>query len=175
MMVSISIFTLAILASMMSMAKGISDTEYVKKKIISTYLAQEGIEYIRNMRDTYMLYSGDTQTGWNSFKSKLITASCDQNNGCYFDDQNLDYNNNNMPLTQIQVLSCGSSCPNLLYNSTTSRYNYVTGGTSSGYIRKIKIQQLNSDEVVISSTVFWTQVSGTYSVTFSENLYNWIE
>jgi hypothetical protein len=33
----------------------------------------------------------------------------------------------------------------------------------------------NADEVRILSTVSWTQGSGSYSVTFSENLFNWVE
>src|ERR1035437_5973697 len=96
MMVSIAIFTLAVLTSIIAMSKGLSDTQYVKKKVIATYLAQEGVEYMRNMRDTYMLYSGTAQAGWDAFNAKLSAASCDTATGCYFDDQNLVYTNANM-------------------------------------------------------------------------------
>jgi type II secretory pathway pseudopilin PulG len=65
-LVAISIFTISILGLISVLASGISDTGYAKKKISATYLAQEGIEYTRNIRDTHVLYGGST--GWNDFK-----------------------------------------------------------------------------------------------------------
>jgi Tfp pilus assembly protein PilV len=123
-LVSISIFTVSILGLLSILSQGISDTGYAKQKMIAAYLAQEGIEYVRNMRDTYVLYdSVDAQTGWNKF----INA------------------NKNYP----------SVTPN--------------------FTRTIQMTTLNSDEVTISSTVSWAQGSGNYNITFSENLFNWIE
>ncbi|MEJ0001975.1 MAG: prepilin-type N-terminal cleavage/methylation domain-containing protein [bacterium] len=62
-LVAISIFTLSVLIMLSVLSKGISDTAYAKKKLIASYLAQEGIEYMRNMRDTYMLYSATRRRG----------------------------------------------------------------------------------------------------------------
>jgi Tfp pilus assembly protein PilV len=57
-LVAVSIFSLSILSLMAVLAQGISDTNYAKQRIIAAYLAQEGIEYVRNMRDTYVLFAG---------------------------------------------------------------------------------------------------------------------
>src|SRR3989344_968315 len=138
-LVAISIFTVSILALLSILTQGISDTNYAKNKIIASYLAQEGIEYIRNMRDTFMLYDpADTQTGWNSFSSKLVNASCEVSNGCYFDDQNLNYADPSQPMAEITVAACGSPCPPLLYDETTGKYGYAAG-VDSGFTRKISI------------------------------------
>ncbi|MDD5721147.1 MAG: hypothetical protein PHT16_01715 [Candidatus Pacebacteria bacterium] len=67
-LVSISIFTMSILGLMSILASGISDVNYAKQKMTAEYLAQEGIEYVRNMRDTDVLYDTDgAQVGWNKF------------------------------------------------------------------------------------------------------------
>ena len=55
-LVALSIFTMSILGLMSVLSQGMSDTTYVKRKNIATYLAQEGIEYIRNIRYTYVRY-----------------------------------------------------------------------------------------------------------------------
>jgi Tfp pilus assembly protein PilV len=174
-LVAISIFTTSILALMSIMTQGISNTGYAKKKIIASYLAQEGIEYMRNLRDTYVLYNSTSQNGWNAFNNKLSSAGCMGNNGCYFNADGLVYSDDSQPMIDITMTGCGSSCQTLLYDSTTGKYGYTTG-VNSGYIRKIKvIAQPGPDETKISSTVYWTQGSGTYNMVFSESLFNWVE
>jgi len=174
-LVAISIFTTSILALLSILTQGVANTNYAKKKIIGSYLAQEGIEYLRNMRDTFVLYdTTSSQAGWTAFNTKLTNASCTAVNGCYFNDQNLDYTNNSQPMAGIAVTACGASCPALLYDTASGKYGYVSG-TSSGFIRKIRITQVSANEMKVYSTVSWTQGSGTYSMNFSESLFNWIE
>lgn len=179
-LVAISIFTTSILALLSVLSQGISNTNYAKKKIIASYLAEEGVEYIRNLRDTFVLYSATTQAGWDSFNSKVVPSPdtlCASTNGCYFDDRNVSFSDASMPMTDLLLTACSSpTCSNgaLLYDSATGKYNYVTG-TSSGYNRRIKITQISANETKIFSTVFWTKGSGSYNIVFSENLFNWIE
>ena len=65
-LVAISIFTVSILGIMSVLASGISQTSYAKQKMIASYLAQEGIECIRNIRDTYVLYQDSND--WTNFR-----------------------------------------------------------------------------------------------------------
>lgn len=123
-LVAIAIFTSSIIALMAVLANGISDTNYAKKKMTATYLAQEGIEYVRNMRDTSVLFDPDgAQAGW------------------------------------IAFIAAGKTCPSADPNFPCT----------------ISMEQISPDEVKIASDVSWTQGSGTYHATFSENLFNWIE
>ena len=68
-LVAVSIFTMSIMALLVVLTQGIANNNYAKKKILASYLAQEGIEYIRNMRDTYTLYTGVPGNSWNGFKA----------------------------------------------------------------------------------------------------------
>ncbi|MCX6752231.1 MAG: type II secretion system protein [Candidatus Nomurabacteria bacterium] len=128
MLVAISIFTVSLLGIMSVLASGVANTTYAKQKMVATYLAQEGIEYVRNMRDTEVLYgSGNIIARWNRFK-----------------------NNPNIAST-------------------------IPAPSDASFTRTISMTKINSDEVQIFSKVEWTQGSGSYSITFSENLFNWIE
>lgn len=179
-LVAIAIFTTSILALMAVLSQGISDTGYVKKKLLATYLAQEGIEYMHNMRNTCMLASGET--GWGPFVLKLKNNGCGGANGCYFSDT---YVSHCSALTPI-ITACGvNPCPNLNYNTATGTYNNDPIGGSvadSGFARQITIASTDpfdpnnyAKEVKITSTVSWTQGSGTYQVSFSDYLSSWIQ
>jgi len=175
-LVAISIFTVSLLGMMTILSGSISNTFYAKQKIVASYLAQEGIEYIRNMRDTYVLYSADGQTGWNSFNDNLSTHSCMTENGCFLNADNLFSLPTPMPMTKVTLTACSSStCPSgiLSYDSTTGKYGFT--GTVSTFTRKIVVNIVSSEETRISSTVSWAQGSGNYSIVFSESLFNWVE
>ncbi|MEK7569585.1 MAG: prepilin-type N-terminal cleavage/methylation domain-containing protein [Patescibacteria group bacterium] len=173
-LVALSLFSVALLGVIVSLGQGISDTGYVKRKMTAEYLAAEGIEYIRNFRDTYTLYSATGQAGWTSFNSRLTGANCNTT-GCYFNSSGVSYTDNTTPIYDLTLTSC-ASCPTLYYHSTTGKYDYdPVGGVNSGFSRKINTSAVNVNETRISSTVTWTEKSRTYSITFSENLYNWVE
>lgn len=182
-LVAISIFTTSILALTSVLANGISNTGFAKRKIIASYLAQEGVEYIRNMRDTYVVYdTTSSQNGWNAFNTKIAggvyplgTSICASGSGCYFDDKDLYYSNQAQPIINIPVYACSGVCPHLFYHATTGKYNYDNSGTNSVYTRKITVSQTSTYETKITSTVSWTQGSGSQNVTFSLSLFNWIE
>ncbi|MFA6274120.1 MAG: type II secretion system protein [Candidatus Paceibacterota bacterium] len=184
-LVAIGIFSTSILVMMVVLGAGISDTNYAKRKIIATYLAQEGIEYIRNIRDTYELFptniGGD---GWVDFKVAVSNCISNSNNksGCLFYDGNLIPGDED-PMNSIKILPCEDTdnlCTKgiLYYDPATGRYNPGQANffPSSGFTRSIIVEFLgNVDEIKVSSTVHWKQGSGDQSVTFSENLFNWIQ
>ncbi len=69
-LVSLSIFSVSVILFMSVLGSGITDTNYAKQKIVAGYLAQEGIEYMRNMRDNNVLYDPmGPQHGWDTFKT----------------------------------------------------------------------------------------------------------
>ena len=166
-LVAISIFTVSLIGVMSVIADGIADTNYAKRKVVATYLAQEGIEYIRNMRDTEVLYgSGNGGAKWNRFQSDF--GSCDD-----------DTNENSacgVVVPPFDISTCSSLNQCKLYINDGG-YNTDSDGIDSGFVRKVWLTPINTgeNEVRITSKVYWTQGSGDYSITFSENLFNWVE
>lgn len=174
-LVAISIFTVAVLAMMGVLSNNLTDVNYAKRKAIATYLAQEGTEYFRNMRDTFVLYQGGGTNGWNDFLVKISPCEKTQGSlGCYFRDE-MDYADNNAPITGnlFGIVQCLSgTCEPLKYNATIGSYSY-TGVTDSGFTRKINTIQVNDHEVQIISTVSWDYAGKHSEVSFSENLFSW--
>jgi len=174
-LVAISIFTVSIIALLTVLSGSIADTNYAKRKMVATYLAQEGIEYMRNMRDTYLLYEPNGTVGWDDFKVKLNPCDTNSSKGCYFDDQILDFNDQTRPIIDIPVTACPLAvCPVLLYNNITGKYNY-TSGTDSGFTRRIHMTNTNDHEIQIQSLVTFSDGATQYQVTLSEDLFNWIQ
>ncbi|MCM2339093.1 MAG: prepilin-type N-terminal cleavage/methylation domain-containing protein [Burkholderiales bacterium] len=160
-LVAISVFSFAVLGLMSVLSNGITDIGYAKKKTVAVYLAQEGVEYIRNMRDNYIFFGGNP--GWNNFKAQL--ASCNAGSECGFSTTN--------PIVVNSCTSNPSVCKIYLNNGD---YNTNSSGNDSGFSRKIWMEVIESSrEVKIFSQVSWTQGSGTYKIILSENLFNWTE
>ena len=175
-LVAISIFTISILGMLSVLASSISNTSYAKQKITAEYLAQEGIEYVRNIRDNYVLYtSAMPALNWNAFKATSTLAQCtdDANNSCGFDDSV-------RPTSSISFFKCGTNSINCkLYLDNNGNYNNVNvaGSTDSGLTRKIWMKTIpsNPDEVEIFSEVDWNQGSNVDKAVFSEDLFNWTQ
>ena len=165
-LVAVSIFTVSILGLISVLASGISDTGYAKKKIIATYLAQEGIEYVRNARDAYVLFPDVNGTSWNYFVT--IISDCIAGNECGFDRPVSGYFFDD----DLHFCSDANGCKLYINNGG---YDASAFGVDSGFTRKLWAEAVSNDEVKVYSTVSWTQGSGNYSITFSENLFNWIE
>lgn len=173
-LVAIFIFSLAVMTFVSVFNQGIRGVDSAKKKVTAAYLAEEGIEYLRNMRDTSMLYTASKTDGWNNFVSRLAAAGCDKSDGCYFDDQSLFDLSSDMPIMNIPIETCLGTCPTLSFDKSTSTYGYAVG-TNSGFIRKISFKNINNDEIKIISEVIWRQGMNFGTVSFSENISAWIE
>jgi len=98
--------------------------------------------------------------------------------GCYLDDNDIFEGGSSLTVKNILYSVCLSGvCPKLKYdlgNNSNGKYNYGYG-FDSVFTRKIIMTTVNANEIKVSSTVYWNQGSGQHSVTFSENLFNWIE
>lgn len=173
-LLAISIFSISIVVMMSVLSGGVADTNYTEQKIIANYLAQEGVEYVRNLRDTLMLYNiNGPAAGWGALKNKLTAAGCLSDNGCYFNPAGLNYESISESVANLQVISCTGACPIISYNVADGEYGY--NGSALGYRRKIQFLNVNVNEIKITSTVTWEKESQTYSTAFTENLFNWIE
>lgn len=178
-LVAVSIFTVSVLALMMVLSNSLSNANYAKRKLVATFLAQEGVEYMRNLRDTYVLYEPSpppppNQNRWVNFKGHIS----DCNSACYFDHTEIDFFDQSQPIIDMPIVLCpAQNCSELFYDSLTGEYNYDVAGINSGYIRKIQISDVtgsvNGDEVKVISTVSYSTPSGTKSISLEENLFNW--
>jgi len=178
-LVAVSIFSVSLIGILSVLGSGIADTNYAKRKMTATYLAQEGIEYIRNVRDTYVLYATSLTKGWGeedeegTFINKIKKCNLNGNNeGCGI--------NNSVPMTQGNfIFKCTS---NEKCNLSENNGNYYSNGNNSstdpdsGFIRRIWMEEtVPGAEAKIFSKVEWKQGPIDHDITFSESLFNWTE
>src|SRR3990172_1148250 len=156
-LVALSIFSTSIVVLIYLTSSGVANTNTAKNKFIASYLAQEGVEMARNIRDTAFLSGAD----WEIFSGKL--AACAPANGCTIEPATL---------TVPPCLDLG--CPVINYDAS-GFYNYLTG-TPSIFTRTIIATDTGSSyETNVSSVVSWLQGAKMHSVAFSENLLDWIK
>ena len=127
----------------------ISFTSLSSSKLVASYLAQEGIEIVRNVRDGNWL----EQEGW---KTGLADGDWQAD---YNDLALFNYNDNNF----LKIDSSGF-------------YSYDSGNNTK-FKRKITIKQEtdaeNNEYLKVSVEVMWKQIGKDHTVTAQEYLYNW--
>lgn len=150
--IAIFVLTIGIIGVFSVLPQMLSYTAFSSSQLIAAYLSQEGIEIVRNIRDTNWLTPGNS---WNT--------GLDQG------DYEADYND-------PDLTSCSSPCDynhNLRFVKLDGGfYNYDTGGDTK-FKRKITITP-EADYLKVSVLVEWQEKGKTRSIAVQENLYNWV-
>lgn len=163
-LVAIGILSIAILGTFTAVQSGLQDSGVSKDRITAFWLAQEGMEYIKNIRDENALHNlSGVSTNW--------LHGLSENNGdpCYFGKTcKID-----SPLKQ--VTSCGGgfgSCPVLNEDSATGLFGYNGGWPATYFKREIQFSQNSADEILVTIRMSWTSRGTPYSFQVTESLFN---
>ena len=171
-LVAITMLTTVIATIMSLVQTSLQANAYAQDQVVAKNLAEEGIEYIRNIRDVNMINGAN----WLTSIAKDVSSPCGNIAGagaqatCKVD-----------PFTLAIPSTCttsDNSCT-LKYDSTNGRYTYASG-TLSKFKRSITVQRVDQDSgsglwfsVLVQSTVTWSEPTGTRTYVASEYLFNW--
>jgi len=160
--VSLAIFSASIVGLIAITSQGVADVNLAKNKLTASYLAQEGVELVRNMRDTNAL---DENLDWNTLLADLKGCISTDGTGCNIDALN------------GAIKGCSPTGCQMFYDSKGFYRGSGMPPDESIFTRLIVITDLglDPDQIKIDSTVFWTQKSGTESVTMGSIIFNWIQ
>lgn len=153
--VAISVLLVAITGPLVLVSLSLKASFSAKEQMIGVLLAQEGIEYVRNKRDTNILAGNDWLDG-------LSGASyCGGSDGCIVD------------AAAEEIAACSGGCKTLLYDPQTGLYGY-TSGEESSFTRSIIVTEAVADrEAEVVSTVFWKIAGITHTVIVRDRLFAW--
>lgn len=134
-------------------------------RFTAAYLAQEGIEAVRNIRDTNWLNDRDWMTG--------LYGDTDCTQGCEVDYTTMG--------TATSPLTPWSDPGRYLYIKTAGFYGYSqTNATPTKFRRKITITSKPLGVIHVSAEVIWSEKSNILnpitedrSIEVEEDLYNW--
>lgn len=158
-LVAITILLIAVVGPIALIGDSIRKMYYARDEVLAINLAQEGIEMVRQVRDTNML-SG----------SAWLTNLAD---GTYL----IDAGNSMTGAPGTFVIYCGAACvPQPIYldgNTGLYRQGVVFSSTRFSRIVTISSAGLPANERQITSTVTWLTGGSTGSVSVSEYIFSW--
>lgn len=167
MLVAVLIFTLSLAALMTIAARGLKLANQTQKQVVAEYLALEGIEGVRNVRDAAFI-RGDNNLTWQLVFDRdgcLSEQSTSGNTGCTISIGGED-GINLVPCAQCKVY----------YSPTT--YSYRQGETSGLYQDSLFVRRIiltsspdNPEEMIVTVTVSWN--NGADKVVYTEDLLLW--
>ena len=164
-LIAISILVLAVTGAFAAAQNGISSATFSKDQIVAFYLAEEGIEEIRNLRDQ----NGLAGVSWLSGIAGSVNDPCYFGNVCMVDAVSPD-----------KVISkCGTeagSCPVLKQDPDTGFFGYDSDWADSPFKREVQLVQVspsNSHEVTIVVTVTWAKGLLSRQFQAKENIFDW--
>ncbi len=161
--IAVVLFTIAVAATLSLLARSVYFSNTSADRITAVYLAQEGLEFIRNTRTSNLL----SQQPWLTNLNNCITATC-----------TIETLSNTNVAARVQPCS-GSTCLLSRFNSSFSVYGYNSTWAQTIFERKIRVTPQtggvnpNADEVLVTVIVSWTQKNVPYSITLKDHLFNW--
>ncbi len=175
-LIALSIFTTSLLGLMVISSQGISGTNFARNQLTASYLAEEGIEYVRVIRDSE--YVANPAIAFEEIFSVTHPLGNCANKNCA-----IAVGTGACPaqtcMGQIKVKKCLNNTCEVLYRNSQGFYNYTDLG-NTGFTRTIRIDLadpgdnlLSADEARITSTVTWQEGLATKTVSLTENLFGW--
>lgn len=169
-----AVIIIIILSALVTIGRmALSNNEYLAERAQAIYLAQEGLEMTRQIRDTNWI-DGDNSTKWNTLYD-TNTNTCTSTDYC---DYSITYipDPNNEALGRIQLTSAAPGFKTITINNV-------------GFDQRIRIASITSDSqsqllpslgtnlkpyaIKVTSTVDWRFSGQNKTVNLSEFLTNW--
>ncbi|MGD0328482.1 MAG: prepilin-type N-terminal cleavage/methylation domain-containing protein [Minisyncoccia bacterium] len=180
-MVAITILTVAIAGAFFTANSSLVAAEIARDQLTASYLAQEGIEYVRMMRDDEYLKAyqvGGTNvstTAWNNFLNGSDAASITQCRGTISSPITctLDPSRSMGSGSGSSLQPCSGSACIPLYLASTGIYNEQSSGTKTSFTRTIQAVDISASDERIVSKVSWSFHGISHSVTITDHLTPW--
>ncbi len=177
-LVAIAILLLSITSAFSVAQSSLQSSNFAKNRTTAYFLAQEGIESIRHLRDNngLKMLKENANPGSISWLGGFAEPG-DRNSPCA-----LDVNTCLIAvLAFMNAVNCNGVCPNFwhLGNEFFQYKGDEEEGAITSFNRSIQLYSVsdengpNDNEIQVVVTVTWNQGAIEKSVVVSENLYNW--
>jgi len=132
----------------------VNSTKSSRLRIIAISLSQEGLEIVRNIRDSNWLAGRRTPLNW--------WDGLGDNSGPM--DYRAQYNISNLLSYSITPLRINNGF-----------YQYGAGGENTPFYRKITIEHIGNNQIRVISEVTWNERGRNQIISAETRLYNWLE
>lgn len=153
-LVAVAVLLMALLGPFAIAQQSLRSAYYARDQVTAYYLAQEGIEFVRAIRDENYLSGEDWLTG--------IAACTDQ--PCTVDMQNFEYE-----------LCPNGVCPPVRISAVGGLFNQSTGEESK-FTRRVTLTPVQDmpDEMILTVTISWVSSGIPRAFSLQERIFNWL-
>ena len=159
-LVAVFILITAVVVPLTISSKGIFYSNVVRDQSVASYLAQEGMEAVRLLRDDTFLQNNDATAAWDQFSNRF--SDCTNESTCvmYLGDGGI-----------TKIFLCGDGCELYVNND---RYTQEQDGIKSAFTRTVKTALLtNPNRMQVDVTVSWKTNTLDRSITVTNYLMPW--
>lgn len=156
-LVAIAIIMLSVAGPLVIAQKGIASAVYARDQVISSYLAQDAVEYVRSIRDNNLINNRQWLTN---------LSECYPNKYCTVDTIT-------GTKTTFTYGASNVAFPVLLYDG--NNYGYLPGGQNTSFKRSVNISDVgssNSNEAVITVEMYWKTGAFPQKFVIKEHIFN---
>ena len=165
-LVAIGILSVAILGTFTAVQSGLQNSYTAKDRTVAFWLAQEGMEYIKNIRDQNALSSvSGNPTNWMAGLTSVPADPCFFGKTCIIDSY----------FKTVSTCPGGfGSCPviNIANGSGIYTYNLGVDNTPTTFLREIQFTSISADEVLVIIKMSWITRGMNFSFTVTQSLFN---
>jgi len=165
MLITIFVVSVGIVGAFIAVQQGIVAIDYSNSRFTAALLAQEGVEILKNIRDT------------NFLEYNYVSAATPWSEGLSAGDFEIQYTDLQTMDPLLSQLICSPGCGpddlRFLKKSASGFYSY-SAGEDSRFKRLIHIESPNADQLDATITVYWKKRGGGYhGISLLQHLYNW--
>ncbi len=161
-LVAITILIIGIISGFVLVTRALYNVAVIKDRLTASFLAQEGIELTRQIRDSNFLriLNNEESADWRDGLADgtyIIESKVDSEGSIELAEEDQD---------RI-----------FFYNETLRIYNYDNNGEPTTFNRKIKITTIpdSDDEIRVESIMQWKTRTIDFDLTVEDHLYNWMK
>lgn len=160
-LVAITILIVGIISGFVLVTRALYNVAVIKDRLTASFLAQEGIELTRQIRDSNFLriLNGEPANWMDGLGG-----------GIYIIESKVDSEES------IGLVDIGEDENRFFfYDNVLKIYNYNDNGEPTTFIRKIEIETISNDEIRVESIMQWKTRTIDFDLTVEDHLYNWMK
>lgn len=174
-LVAITVLALALVGPFSAVENSLFGSYVARDQLVAAALAQEGVEYLRSIRDNNYLNSRSWVDGFNGYtQCYSATIGVTPTGTCTVDSTRGDFHNDPTAM-QGYLASQQGSVPYIKVDRTYYFYTYeATNSDDTKFKRTVRIETLSDTEIRVTVTVAWITGRQSYSMSVTDTLQDWL-
>ncbi|MDD5535412.1 MAG: prepilin-type N-terminal cleavage/methylation domain-containing protein [Candidatus Pacebacteria bacterium] len=161
-LIAMSVLIIGIFSGFVLVTRALYNAAVIQDRLTASFLAQEGVELVRQIRDTNFIKILDNES--DNWRDGL-------EDGNYIVEAKIR-DGSSISLVPIEE---GREAPNLLYNDDVDQriYNHSIG-EETVFNRKIKISSISGDQIMVEVIMNWKTRNIEFDLIVEDRLFNWL-